>query len=468
MNPCVINLKAVSGAFILFCMVLGCAFISMASQEVAKPLTLENAFYKALKQNPVMQQARATVKKADAQVGKAISAFLPKVDLRLGYSHSDNPVMVFSNKLNQAEFTPSDFDVKKLNDPDYRDNWQYQFVMVQPIFNKGREYIGYKTSRLFQSISNLGYKQAAQGVLFMVEQAYCQALLAKEKVDVLESAYKTASLHETLAERRYEAGLVLKSDLLSAMVQKTKVERQLFEAESDFRIAVAALNNAMGEDQSLKWKMEPVDFESRDQQALSNWISMAKKHRPEYFMAKRQFEIAEYQYRQALFNFLPSFNLMGIYEGDRQNMAYFGGDSWTLMATMSVNLFNGFGDSASVSAAGADRKKAQARLRQVEQQIELEVRQAFYRFQTAKKQLRVARQSVKQARESQKILSNRYSNGLALMVELLAADTAVKETMLEEAAARFHARLAWSELRRKAGVLGMEILNKLEQNNARR
>ena len=138
------------------------------------------------------------------------------------------------------------------------------------------------------------------------------------------------------------------------------------------------------------------------------------------------------------------------------------------MATVSMNVFNGFGDRASVSAASAERKKAAARLAQIGQQIELEVRQAFYRFETAKKQLKVARESVRQAKESQKILRNRYANGLALMVELLAADTSVKETMLEEAAARFDARLAWSDLRRKAGVLGHDILEKNRSKSAQR
>ena len=427
-----------------------------------RPLTLHSAFETALKKNPMMLRAEASTKKASAQVNKAISAFLPKVNLELGYSHSDNPVMVFSNKLNQADFTPSDFDVTKLNNPDYRDNWQYRLIMQQPIFNQGKEYIGYKTSRLAQNITDLAYKQTAQTVLYTVEKAYCQALLAEEKVDVLRSALKTAARHERLARKRYEAGLVLKSDLLGATVQKTKVERQLFKAESDFRIALAALNNAMGVNQGLNWKMEPVDFETRQEQDLDHWIEMAKRNRPEYFMAKKRLEIADYQHKQALFRFLPSLNLVGIYEGDRQNLAYFGGDSWTLMATVSMNVFNGFGDKASVSAASAEKKKVAARLAQIGQQIELEVRQAFFRFETAKKQLKVARESVRQAKESQKILKNRYANGLALMVELLAADTNVKETMLEEAAARFDARLAWSDLRRKAGILGRDIL---ENNN---
>ncbi|NPA95247.1 MAG: TolC family protein [Thermodesulfobacteria bacterium] len=426
--------------------------------EGLQPLSLHDAFVKALENNPMLQQAQATTKKADAQVGQAFSAFLPKVNLDLGYMHTNNPVMSFSNKLNQAAFTQADFQIDRLNHPDYRDNWEYKFVFMQPIFNQGQEYIGYKTSKLAKAISDLGYSQTAQSVLFMVEQAYCQALLAEEKVGVLRTAYKTASLHETLARRRYEAGLVLKSDLLSAQVQKTKVERQLFKAESDYLIALAALNNAMGVDQGLKWHIQRIDFESSDERELDYWLKIAKEHRPEYQMAQKQLKIADYLHKQALFKFLPSFNLVGIYQGDRQNLAYFGGDSWTLMANMTINIFNGFGDRAGVSAANADRQRAAARLRQVEQAIELEVRQAYYRFQTAKKQLKVARQAVKQAKESQKILRNRYSNGLALMVELLSADTTVKETSLEEAAARFDARLAWSELRRKAGVLGQDII----------
>ncbi|RUM93151.1 MAG: hypothetical protein DSZ23_00255 [Thermodesulfatator sp.] len=432
---------------------------SSAGQDELCRLTLEQAFRTAISQNPSMNQAAASRKKAASEVNRSIAAFLPKVNLQAGYFHSDNPVNVFGSKLNQADFTRQDFQIDSLNYPDYRDNWQARVIMTQPLFNQGREYIGYRTSKLMSDMSELGLTSTGQSVLYMVERAYCQALLAQEKVEVLKAALKTAVSHVKLSESRYQTGLVLKSDVLGAQVQKISTERALLKAENDFRIATAALNKAMGTSQEKMWHLEQLNNEKQDGGTLDSWLEQARKYRPEILMAKDQLKISEYGHQQAVFRFLPSFNLHGIYQQDRQNFADFGGDSWTLMATMSINLFNGFGDRAGISSALAEMEKKRARLREVENNIELQVRSAYYEFQTAQKQLKVMGKAVKQAEESQRILKKRYENGLALMVELLSADTSVRETKLQEARARFDARLAWSELRWKAGLLGRDLLS---------
>ncbi len=446
--------------FLLFFHFMSLSVLTVYSYgQTPQTLTLKEAFWTALSKNPVINQALASRKRAESHVKQSISAFLPKVDLELGYSRSNNPVMVFGSKLNQAAFSNQDFAIDTLNNPDYRDDWQTRIILTQPLFNQGREYIGFKTSELMKDVSEYGVVRAGQEVLFTVESAYCQALLAQEKVDVLKLALETAKAHRKLSEKRYEAGLVLKSDVLSADVQKTATERQLFQAENDLKVATASLNKAMGISQDIFWRLKPLDNENRDGGSLEAWLKKARENRPEVLIAKDQLRIAEYNHRQAQFHFLPSFNLHGIYQQNRENFADFGGDSWTLMATMSVNLFSGFGQMAQVSASNAEMDRAAARLREVENNIELEVRKAFYGFQTAQKQLRVTRQAVEQAKEGQRILKNRYENGLALMVELLAADTSVREMMLQEAKARFDARLAWSELRWKTGILGKDMIN---------
>ncbi len=421
-------------------------------------LSLQDAFKYALEHNPVILKAVAQEEKAHAHVFKSISAFLPKLNVELGYTRSNNPVKVFSDKLNQADFKASDFDLDILNNPGYRSAWQARFIMTQPVFNQGREIIGYKTSRILEEMSGLGLKGAGQDVLFNVERSYCQALLAREKVNVLEAALQTALSHERLAGKRYETGLVLKSDVLSARVQRSSIERELFKARSDYKIAMAALNRAMGLGQDNVWELSLLDNEKKEPGALDVLIAKAKRFRPEFLLARDKAKISSYMHKQAMFRFLPSINLHGIYQSDRENLAYFGGDSWMFMATVSMNIFNGFGDKANLDEASAEVRRARAGLEEAAQAIELEVRKAYYDFLTAKKQLRVARESVSQARESQKILKNRYGNGLALMVELLAADTNVKMTMLEEAKARFDARLSWSRLKRKVGILGKDVL----------
>ncbi len=456
----VIHALVAAVLFIAFSSIYSVPATSAAGPEAAQEpegLSLERAFQISYEKNYQILQARASLDAAQARLNQAVAAFLPKLNLEAGYAYSNNPVMVFGNKMNQADFQMEDFQLDTLNHPDFRGNYMARFILTQPVFNQGLEYIGYRAAKIQHEITSLSMRQAVQAALFQVEKAYCQALLAQDQVEALEMAFRTAKAHEALAEKRYNAGLVLKSDVLSARVQRGVVERELFRARNDLKLAVAALNQAMGLPQETRWSLKGLDSELEDEGRLSYWLDTARDSRPELLMARKQQELTEVQRRQAQLRFLPAVNLHGMYENNRHNLAHMGGESWTFLATMSFNIFNGLGDFQGLKAASAELEREQNRVRQMEAGIELEVRKAYFDFKTAKKQLKVAKSAVEQAAESQKILKNRYENGLALMVELLAADTALRQEMLNMAKAAFDSRIAWASLKWKAGILGGDL-----------
>ncbi len=429
---------------------------AMAASE-ARELSLSEACRIALESSPLIQQAEAARNAAGAEVDRAVSAFLPKLDVEVGYSHSNKPPKVFSDKLNQQEFATSDFAIDRLNDPGYRDNWGAKFIFTQPLFNQGREYTGYKIARHKKEMASIQLDGARQGLLYMVEKAYFQTLLAENRIEVLQKALETAKKNEALAEARHKTGMALKSDVLNMAVHKTETERELIQAENNYMVAMASLNKIMGHSMDAIWKLR--DEEPAQQHAATDvacWINLAKKRRADLLAAQKQLETAHDRTRQAKFTFLPSVNLHAIYDNNRHNIAHSGGDDWTIMASASFNIFNGLGDRAAVASATAREKEAEAALKEAGTKTELEVRKAFYNLQNRIKQLEVMEKSVAQAEESLRIIARRYSNGLALIVELLSADTVLKKEKLREARARFDVRLAWSGLRWSAGVLGAE------------
>ena len=429
----------------------------------ARPLDLKTALETAVSLNPSLKQVMSRYRSAKAKVDAAMSAFFPKLNLNLSLNRSNNPVYAFGSKLNEASFTSQDFQLDVLNDPGYRTNWQTRFVLTQPIFNQGREYIGYKMSKVGKDMAALNETATKQSVFFMVEGSYFQALLAIKALKVLDDTLETAKAHEKLAQERYKAGLVLKSDLLNAIVHRTETERQRLRAQSNLYIAIAALNRAMGTPQETAWDIRPVsDTDIMERRGVKYWIETASRHRPELLIGKKKLEMAKYKRKGAEFTFLPSVNLQGIYQKDTNNLSEFGGDSWTFMATVSFNIFNGLGDKADLASALAEKQAAEQGLTDTRGKIELEVRRAYYDLHTALKQLEVTKSAVAQAKESVKILKNRYENGMALMVELLSADTVLEDQELQQARARFNARITLSRLKLSAGILGQDIRDRAE------
>jgi len=123
------------------------------------------------------------------------------------------------------------------------------------------------------------------------------------------------------------------------------------------------------------------------------------------------------------------------------------------MAITSINLFRGLGDQAACAGAEARHRQARAMEQDTADRIALEVRTAYYDLKAARDQRAVAAEAVEQASEAYRILSRRYESGLALMVELLAGELALRDAKLRRIRAEFDARVAAARLRWTAGVL---------------
>ena len=432
----------------------------LVSATVSSALTLEEAFETALKNNPMLLEAQAGVEASRHALAEARSYFLPRLDFHENFSRTNNPPAVFSYKLGQEKFTREDFAIKSLNDPDPRSNFKSRFILTQPIFNQGKEILGYKAAKVGRQVASFERLKIVQRVLYDVETAYYQVLLAKEGIEVMQSALEAARAHAELARRRYEAGSALKSDMLAASVKAAEMEQGLAKAQGDFQVALARLNAVMGVDQGREHELDvPGPVSSDEAKDLSYWLAEARKNRPEMNLTKGYVELAQLDRQGARLAFAPSLNLQGIYESNTEDMFEADGDSWTIMATLSFNLFKGFGDKARLARADSRLRKIRAREREIKDRVELEVREAYFGLLTAQKQLEAARRSVAHAQEGQTILKNRYENGMALMVELLAADTALKEAELREAEARFGVRSAFARLKWRAGLLGAGTAN---------
>ncbi|MGC8736970.1 MAG: TolC family protein, partial [Dissulfurimicrobium sp.] len=409
----------------------------------------------AMSNNPLLKGASASLEASQANRSASLSAFFPTLNFYEDLERTNNPPMVFTYKLAQERFTSRDFDIDRLNNPTPITNWQGRFVLTQPIFNQGREIIGYRLSKVQEQIAALEKTKIRQEVSFQVEKAYYQAILAEKTLDVMTASVETAKAMEGLAAKREKAGLALKSDLLSARVHLVSAERERLRAEGDVKIAMAALDKAMGISQDREWELEPpqtnTDLASR---GLEAWLEIARRKRPESLLSKKMVQAAGLKTKEAEFQFLPSLNLQGSYETNSRDLLGTDGDSWSIMAVMSFNIFNGLGDRARLAAASAEERRTRYKDQDINAQIGLEVRQAYFNLITAKKQLDVTEKAVAQAEETLRILKKRYENGLALMVEVLSAETALKQTRLQAAQARYDYMTAMSDLKLKTGVLG--------------
>jgi outer membrane protein len=153
--------------------------------------------------------------------------------------------------------------------------------------------------------------------------------------------------------------------------------------------------------------------------------------------------------------FLPSFDLVGNYQIHTEDFEG-SGDSYSVGAVLSLNIFSGLETTAKLAEAQAALRQTQALRRQLQSQVALEVRQAYAQAVSASQRIGVARQTVLQAEESLRIVSNRYATGLLTIVELLTAETTRQQARAAYAQALHDHLVGKTNLHLAAGVLDLE------------
>lgn len=417
-------------------------------------LTLHKALRLAIKHNPRLQAERSQKQAASYQVNVARSRFLPKIDIRESYLRSDSPVQVFSNKLAQQSFASKDFDVNRLNSPSPRTNLKTEFVLTQPLFNRGIEIHGYKTAKLYEQMADTQEEQLKQKILLNVEEAYLSWLLSIEKHKVIKKAVQTALRNLRVAQSRFKIGTVLKSDVLQAQVHLSSFRKSEIAAKNGIKIALSTLNVTMGFAPGTKWI--PTFSETtvlNDQHDIAFWMNQTLTNRPELTFYKLNTEIAKWGVRKAKMNFLPSLNLKGVYEYNSEGIGGVSGDAFTLMGVAELNAFKGLGDRSEFQKAVMERERAKSLQKAVKQGIEQQVQKAWLNLETAKAQITVTKEAAGQARESLRIIQKRYHNGLAIITELLDNETALLKAKLEHLRAVYDYQMAWAQMKWTAGVM---------------
>ncbi len=462
--------KRANGFTSLFIAVLLVLFLCAPSKLPAAEITpaappdklsLSQAIAVALEQNLEVKAIRAKFRSSMAQKLMATSGFFPRINLSEVYSRSNNPVYFFGMRLNQGKFVMSDMQIDRLNDPPTLNNFLTRFQIVQPIFNGGDVWVGHQQAKLMVKSTGEEKAQKEKAVILSVIEAYDGVLLAKAFLAVIQDAVRTAREHVKIAESMYKEGLVVKSDLLSARVYLLSLQEEEIRAKNMVTLAITALNDAIG--YPLHWNYELTGNMvggSPPTYPVESFWSKALASRNDLKSLKFKEEVALKEIKKSKLHFLPSLNLMGNWDNYDKNFGQDGGKDWSLMVVANLNLFGGGYDKAKYDKAKADYERIHFLRMRMESGIKLQVRQAYLKIKTAAKQLKVAETAVSQAKESLRIVKNRYKNRLTTMVDVLDREVALKSAEVRLTQAKYSYETGLARLKFAIGSLSKDFPEK--------
>lgn len=418
------------------------------------PLTLRQAVNLALQNNSTLKAAHDGLAAAKTKVPQALSHYLPQVNFDETFTRGNNPVYVFGSLLTQRQFGMDNFNIASLNQPPALDNFQAQLSVQQVLYDAGkiRGYLG--QAKLGQKVAEEDLEKTRQELISQVVKAYTMTLLARAGEQVAEDAVKTAQAVKDRAESMYQSGMIVESDKLAAQVFLARTQEMLLQAKNQVALSRANLNFQMGlpvdTPTEVAGNLEEVHFAAEPESTL---YQQALGQRPDYLQTVLMQDIARKGVSIARSEFLPQVGFFGSWETDSQTFTQRGGNNWVIGARLHFNLFNGGGDKAALDEAKANLERSTAMSHYVSSAVKLQIKQASQDLETSGQRMDVSRSAIAQARESLRIVQNRYGAGLATITDLLRAQTDLTQARMTYLQSLFDHRIAKANLDLATGTL---------------
>jgi outer membrane protein len=433
--------------YLVFLLIPVCA----AAEE---PLTLEASIDIALKNSNIIHAAKEGVNAATAQKREAATGFLPKFNTSYNYT-----------RLNEAPFSkfvglPPPFStLNGLEIPvGTKDNFNWAIEARQPLFAGGGILANYQASKIGEDTALMEQKAKYQDIVLEVKVAYYDILRAQKIVTAAVQSVEMLTAHRETAKNFFQVGLIPKNDLLHAEVELANGKQALVKAKNAVELSKVRFNTVLK--RKIYAPVEIVDIlDYRPfSQPLEECFAVAQQNRPELKISALKAQQAGQLVRLAQSEYFPTLSVIGNYTRFGDNPSLSGSDfkdaeTWYVMGVASWNFWEWGKTKFRVDASRARQTQALDAVKELNDQMALEIKNAYLILQEAEKQIAVSALVIEQAEENFRISEERYKERVATSTEVLDAQTLLTRAKSEYANALGDFNVSYARLQRAMGII---------------
>jgi outer membrane protein TolC len=395
-----------------------------------------------LRNNPDSLVASQRMLEAQALLKKSAASFYPQLGLSGGYSQTNNPMHSFGNILNQGEFS-SEID---FNDPGRSDNLNLSVGVKYRFYNGGQD-----SARKNAAVAGVELSSAERESIRL--QLGFEAFRSFQRIveaETVQRAQQVAldAIHSALAvaRARFDAGDLLKVDLLNLEVQELRIRESQIQASHSLELSKQIFLTLLG---------LPAGEVKVVAASLANHLPPAinsPAQRPELRRMQAALRVAEAGLSGARGSRLPTLDGFASYQVDHGTVLDGEGDSWTAGIKVNFNLFDGHNAAADIALAEARLGTLRAELRKLELALNLEVKQAELALSQARQRKQVTQKMLEQASETEQLSRARFREGVLLASDLIDIESRLTDARVRNAVAISAVHIAIADLRRASGL----------------
>lgn len=420
-------------------------------------LTLAAALDRGRSQARETTAAQARQRAADARVQQAAGYRLPQVRLSEQWIRTDSPADAFGLLLNQERFSFPAFVAGNPNDPDPISTAITRLEVEVPIYTGGELSTRLAQARLAAEAAGESAGRAGDEAAVAAAEAWIRLAQAREAAALLEKSRATVAAHVELARAYAGQGMLVRSDLLRAEVELARLDDLLAEARGNARIAETNLAYRLGEPLDTAYALEALPEPPPIAAQNDGWRESSES-RSDLAAARKLLAAGDLEAKALHGGRLPRIGLVARHDLVDDQLFGNHGDSTTIAALASFDLYDGGKRRAAMAAARADAEAGRADLERFAAGIELEAKQAFESATVALARRTTAATALAAADEAVRIVEDRFRAGVVKSLDLLDAATARREAEMRELVARADAWLAHLHLALASGLRPESVL----------
>ncbi len=422
--------------FLLFLLALSLCVIGLGRRAWAETGTvydLDALIKLAEANNPLLSAAQEQVNQARAAELQSASKLAPRIGSDLTYNHygANNPMIS----------TP------------YRDTYKAAISLSQVLHSGGSLESSLRASTLQRQAAEADALRTRQTVRNDVRKAYYDLQRARARLAVAEVTLDLAREHLKQVNSLYTHGVVARNEVLRTQVDVSSAELELIQAQNGTRVALSALEKAVGIALSPERVPEVAPGEEPEiPEPKEDPYEVALQNRPELVSLEDSRKAATEMAKAAAGEARPNISLRGeaaYYEED----FFPNEDDWSVSIVATWTLYDRGEVKNKVEEARALSRELLARIDDLRNQIRLEVSTAWQNVESALQRVRVAEDQVQMAEEDYRMALRRYAAQVGTNIDVLDARTALTEARTGYVNAVYDAYSAYSDLIYATGTM---------------
>ena len=434
--------------------------LTCGSVRAQQSFSLQEATNYGVQKNVTVKNAETDAESANSRIGEIRSIGLPQVNATLNLLH--NPII-------QRFFLPATFGNPNAgpDDPPIPAKFGVNYsgtatVTVNQLLFNATWLLGLKAAEAYRSLAQKQIMQSKLMVVENVSKAYYGVLIAEERAAILD--LNMSRLDSLVRETKIlnQNGFVEKIDIdrLEVQANNLKTERQKVQnlIELSYYLLKFQMGAKLEEPIVLTDRITDQNVAQLQSDVLGDEKAFTYNDRIEYSLLKDQKNLAEMDVTNVRRQYLPTVAAFGTY-GYNIGLDKFQiftkpwFNSATVGLVINVPIFDGFQKKYKLQQNQFTVKKIDQSMGLLEQSIDLQVKSAKVAIVNGLETLKTQKRNLDLSQEIVRVTKVKYKSGTGSNIEVLNAESSLKESQTNYFAALYDLLLAKVDLDKARGQL---------------